>query len=396
MAYLSFFHRRPPGKVYDWNNDEFVAPKNSSRSVRYQDDGPAAMAPAPAPQSSMSDRTRSLLDQVKVSTMALQDLNSGEQEAEFERPQMRRKSRNHMMMPPPEEEEYMQPPPQPRYSNPVGRRSYGRSVSMEEPQPPPRYSAATSLADEVLYGGPRLDEPRRGGRSEASFEPPPAASTGWKDTEDVDAMIADLKKKTSGRDMRQVLRDIEHSSSGGGGGGGGGGMDYGSQFVDDRRSAVGFGADYDDFERGGGLSTRNGDGSGSRQLGISRGGIPRAGEEGPAGMGDWKGGGGRMRSTARNSSVDGEGGGAVVPPPARNRWRAAASSPPPRPSTQRTSFDVGGGGEERSRGKFKSGGGTGGGETEFGVGERRSFGAGRRSLGNRMRIASPIEGEDSD
>ncbi len=325
--------------------------------------------------------------------MALQDLNSGEQEAEFERPQMRRRSRNQMMMPPPEEEEYMQPPPPPRFSSSSGRRSYGRSVSMEEPQPPPRYSAATSLADEVLYGGPRRDEPRRGGGSAASFEPPPpAASTGWKDTEDVDAMIADLKKKTSGRDMRQVLRDIEHSSSGGGGG-----MDYGSQFADDRRSAVGFGADYDDdFERGGGggLSTRNGDGSGSRQLGISRGGFPRGGEEGPAGMGDWKGGGGRRRSTARNSSVDDVKG--VVPPPARSRWRAAASSPPPRPSTQRTSFDVGDGGEERSRGKFKSGGGTGGGETEFGVGERRSFGAGRRSLGNRMRIASPIEGEDSD
>ncbi len=334
----------------------------------------------------MSDRTRSLLDQVKESTMALQDLNSGEQEAEYERPQMRRRSRNQMMMPPPEEEEYMQPPPQPRYSNPVGRRSYGRSVSMEEPQPPPRYSAATSLADEVLYGGPRLDEPRRGGRSEASFEPPPAASTGWKDTEDVDAMIADLKKKTSGRDMRQVLRDIEHSSSGGGGGG----MDHVSQFVDDRRSAVGFGAGYDDdFERGGGggFSARNGDGSG---FGISRGGFPRAGEEGPAGMGDWKGGGGGRRSTARNSSVDGEGGGAAVPPPARSRWGA---SPPTRPSTQRASFDVGDGGQERSRGKFKSGGGTGGGETEFGAG---SFGAGRRSLGNRMRIASPIEGEDSD
>ncbi len=393
MAYLSFFHRRPPGKVYDWDNDEFVAPKNNSRSVRYQDDGPAAMAPAPAPQSSMSDRTRNLLDQVKESTMALQDLNSGEHEVEYERPQMRRRSRNQAMIPPPEEEEYMQPPPQPRFSSSSGRRSYGRSVSMDEPQqPPPRYSAATSLADEVLYGGPRLDEPRRGGRSEAFFEPPPAASTGWKDTEDVDAMIADLKKKTSGRDMRQVLRDIEHS----GGGGGGGGMDYGSQFAADRRSAVGFGADYDDdFERGGGggLSTRNGDGSGSRQLGISRGGIPR-GEEGPAGMGDWKGGGGRMRrSTARNSSVDGEGGGAVVPPPARSRWGAAAASPPPRPSTQRTSFDVGDEDQERSRGKFKSGGGIGGGETEFGAG---SFGAGRRSLGNRMRIASPIEGEDSD
>ena len=43
-----------------------------------------------------------------------------------------------------------------------------------------------------------------------------SSSSGWRDTEDVDAMIADLKKKTSGRDMRQVLQEIESGREDGG------------------------------------------------------------------------------------------------------------------------------------------------------------------------------------
>ncbi len=217
-----------PQRRYDWENDTFIEDK-----------------PKQSEALSTTGRARNILDQVKESTMALQNLNEQAEDDAYDRmgygqqrPRQRQQRR---------QQQRQQEPEMGGYGG--GGGGYGRSMSMDEYYEDPPYRQQqrqerphyATLADEVLAdrgGGAyrrkpiQAEESRHphqnqnednyggGYSSYTRRQPSPPSTTGWRDTEDVDAMIADLKKKTTGRDMRDVLRNIEASDRRGGGGGG--------------------------------------------------------------------------------------------------------------------------------------------------------------------------------
>jgi len=177
---------------------------------------------------------------VRESTNALQDLSSREADGEQERDYFDRPTFQRQAAPIQPTREYRYP-----LEDPERPKFYGEWAREPSPQRAQRgpQQRRFSLADEVLNGRPS----------------PPRVTSSYVDAEDTDAMIADLKKRTSGRDMREVLRNIDRDDHDGGRGGGGRGYDdgyYRPSF--DRRMSHhddGFGRnpqesmnDYDDFE----------------------------------------------------------------------------------------------------------------------------------------------------
>ncbi len=219
-------------RVYDWERDEFLPPAESQ---------PVRSGGA------MSGKTRSMLEQLKESTMALQDLNNQvDEEDRYDRlhygnrklQQPLRKNLRPLCSP---ERDFTYHKRQPMHPGHIGR--YGRDdESLNSPL------KQMSLDEEMVYHqqGPRQKGCRQGqgldheihsrrddahknfgsfasvdsdlpqpSYSRESFNrrdisSPPATTSGWRDSEDVDGMIAELKRKTSGRDMRKVLRDMNN------------------------------------------------------------------------------------------------------------------------------------------------------------------------------------------
>ena len=192
-------------KVYDWENDTFLPLPSSQPPQGGKPDS-----------TMMSTRTRGMLDKLKESTNALKDLNSQASEDVYDRmqynPRGQRKTSQVRNQYQPDlyepdrladrvlstsHTDYNQPQD---YYSPRSRYSESQK---REPSPPPPYQTRRRG-----YSPPPPNyQNERQFRS--SPDPDRMGSAAWRDTEDVDMMIADLKKKTSGRDMRKVLRDLD-------------------------------------------------------------------------------------------------------------------------------------------------------------------------------------------
>lgn len=149
--------------------------------------------------SMMSSKTRGLLDKLKESTAALQDMSLDDDDE----------------------------PPGPR-----GRQQRKPSRFLRREQPEPNQDV-DRMADEILGVYPSREyEPRKPSgpirkhsyqssdrfSDDMSPEPPRSrsgvgAAKRFDDDDDLDAMINSLKQKTSGRNMQKVLQDIEGESS---------------------------------------------------------------------------------------------------------------------------------------------------------------------------------------
>ena len=177
--------------------------------------------------SMMSSRTRSLLENVKKSTSALADMTV-EEDTPY-RPSGGK--------PPARQSRFLrkqESDPNKDYSPPRGISSLRQ---MESQKSPIKEDYLSRLADDVLGESiyPPLEDNSRRPAYESSYSstlpnrktsassgqdysfdrnlsPPPAISTRHQnnhDDEDIDAYISNLKKKTSGRDMVQVVSEIE-------------------------------------------------------------------------------------------------------------------------------------------------------------------------------------------
>jgi hypothetical protein len=250
-------------KIYNWDTDTF--------EVVREDEVPASSGGAASTNTMMSSKTRSMLDKLKESTAALQDMNGGGESSPADDYYSARR---------PQQDNYSQPPLHPQPQQPRKKsRFLQRDLDSTSPQPPmhPSYSSqygpqasaasrdsrvdhlssAALLADDILggggmggrqrqrsgdnygdgyqrnyqqpmpdqrryqmsgdddyrssdYGGSGSRRARGGGRRSPS--PPPGRQMRGKadnDDEDIDAYIANLKKKTTGRDMYNVLSQIE-------------------------------------------------------------------------------------------------------------------------------------------------------------------------------------------
>ena len=209
-------------RSYDWENDRFLTGSEEQREER----GGGGLHVNDSSSSTMSDRTKGILAKLKESTMALEDLNTQATEETFDRmnlnhPRRQKQTSSRNNYHPPKYEHSPSPPPQQRYSLSNGSR-YERSYKdfSPPPQPPTRSSFHEPKYD---YGLRHQDSQRddfassyggKYGRRRETSPPQSPRTSGWRrsthdDDDDVDVMIADLKKKTTGRDMRHILSQIE-------------------------------------------------------------------------------------------------------------------------------------------------------------------------------------------
>ena len=196
------------------NYDEDFSPeprRNFSNQQRFGggDDDMSYLRPSPPPQTgsadtAMSSHTRMMLDKLKQSTAQLQDLTEGGEEA-FVPPQ--RGNRQHQQQ---KKSRFM-------------RRAGGGGEEAGEAEETEKYYS--SLANNVLglrndtmgdfdkfRPDPlRISPPKRPTRKNYDFDEEPAGVQQRKfvDEDDTDAMIANLKQKTTRRAATDILRDIE-------------------------------------------------------------------------------------------------------------------------------------------------------------------------------------------
>ena len=174
--------------------------------------GPAGRAPD---ETMMSSRTRSLLDQVKQSTAALQTMSSLDDEEEMMGGRGGRRPSRFLRKQEPEQRRA------PDDSFDVSRMAdeiLGENMFPAR-DPPNRYSSSSTNAArrKHSYQSSLDTSDRFSDRSspELRVQPNGRSHRGRDDDDDdLDAMINSLKQKTSGRDMSKVIYDIEGESNG--------------------------------------------------------------------------------------------------------------------------------------------------------------------------------------
>ena len=165
-----------------------------------------------ADETMMSSRTRSLLDQVKQSTAALQTMSSLDDEEEMNGRGARKPSRFLRR----QEPETRRAPNDAFDVSRMADEILGENVFPAR-DPPNRYSSTNAARRKHSYQSSLDTSDRFSDRSspELRVQPNGRSVRGRDDDDDdLDAMINSLKQKTSGRDMSKVIYDIEGESNG--------------------------------------------------------------------------------------------------------------------------------------------------------------------------------------